>query len=146
VSVTDASKVSSEDSDSEMQLPDPDESSIPIAGKRAEPVYDTTAWNGQNRVIQFDNRVPESGNQYPECVTPADKHMYGIGGRRVLQETEFLEHLHFIDVRGVCALEQKRYEECPTAPSPGNEAVVGAVLVVWTDQVITNIKNQGSGM
>jgi hypothetical protein len=40
-------------------------------------------------------------------------------------------------------VEQKRHEECSVAPSPDNDVIVGSVLIIWTDHVITMMKIAG---
>jgi hypothetical protein len=39
------------------------------------------------------------------------------------------------------AIEQKRYEEFSVAPGLDTDAIVGSVLVIWTDSVITTLKS-----
>jgi hypothetical protein len=104
-------------------------------------VYDVAVWSESTRAIHYG---PEF--QYPEWATSGDKHMFGIGERRVMNEEEFVTYLHVGDESGVYVLEQKRYEECSEAPGPDNEVVVGAALAVWTDRAIATIKNHGKGL
>jgi hypothetical protein len=40
----------------------------------------------------------------------------------------------------VAVVEQKCYEECTAAPAPDADVIVAAVLVVWTDTLITTLK------
>jgi hypothetical protein len=69
--------------------------------------------------------------------------MFGIDGKRALPWEGFKEYFRLNDEFGHTAIEQKRYEECETAPGPNNEVIVASVLVIWSDNVITTWKRTG---
>jgi hypothetical protein len=44
---------------------------------------------------------------------------------------------------GIGAIEMKRYEACSVSPAPDSHMIVAAVLVTWTDSLITTVKMAG---
>jgi hypothetical protein len=92
-------KVSSAVSDSETQLPDPEESNVVVTGNGVEGVYGTVAWAESTRPIHVDNRPIAS--QYPEWATPADRHMFGTDGREAMSWPLFQEYIHKANVQGL---------------------------------------------
>jgi hypothetical protein len=66
--------------------------------------------------------------------------MFGIPDKHPVPWSEFEGAISRTGETAFFALEQKRYEECSVAPSPGNDAVVGAGLVLWSNSVISVMK------
>jgi hypothetical protein len=81
----------------------------------------------------------------PDWVTPADQHIFGVPGKCPVPWERSKENLA---TNGECVftvIKQKRYEECSVAPGPNNDVIVGSVLVLWTDTMITALKLATSG-
>jgi hypothetical protein len=72
-------KVSSEYSDSEIQLPDPEESNVVITGGDVSLAYDGPTWQ-PGRPIVFSNVDPT----FQDWATPADQHIFGIDEKRAM--------------------------------------------------------------
>jgi hypothetical protein len=80
----DSPRVSSEDSESERQLPDPEESNVVITGNGVEAEYDGPMWTVPSFPFR-DHLVREPAPMsFPESVPPADQHMLGIEGKQPL--------------------------------------------------------------
>jgi hypothetical protein len=71
--------------------------------------------------------------------------MFGIEGRYPVTWEMFQENLKTNGERVFTAIEQKRIEECSVAPGPSNDVIVGSVLVIWTDTMITTLKTVCNG-
>jgi hypothetical protein len=67
--------------------------------------------------------------------------MFDIPDKRPVPWDQFRDTIRDTGEYAFVALEQKRYGECSVAPGPGNDAIVGAVLVVWSDSLISVRKN-----
>jgi hypothetical protein len=87
----------------------------------------------------YENSIPEPW-PFPDWGTPADQHIFNIPNKEPVQWSEFEDAIRRTGETAFVALEQKRYEECSVAPGPGNDVIVGTVLVVWSDPVITVAK------
>jgi hypothetical protein len=136
-------RVSSEDSDSEMQLPDPDESNVVITGNGVEIEYDGPMWTVPRFPFRdFGPRQPEPTSDW---VTPAEQHMFGIELKFPVTWEKFKENLTTNGEHTFTVIEQKRYDECSVAPGRGNDVIVGSVLVISTDTMITTLKAACSG-
>jgi hypothetical protein len=73
-------------------------------------------------------------------MTQDDKHMLTA---RDLQHVSWEHFMACIEGRGemmVAVVEQKRHKEGTVAPGPDNDVIVAAVLVVWTDTLITTVE------
>jgi hypothetical protein len=71
--------------------------------------------------------------------------MFGIPDKHPVPWAEFENTIRATRESEFVALEQKRYEKCPAAPRPGNDDVVGTVLVVWSSPVISAMKQACHG-
>jgi hypothetical protein len=131
-------KVSSEDSDSEMQLPDPEESNVVITGNGVEAEYDGPMWTVPS--FPFRDHLVREPFQFPGWVSPANWHMFEFEGKLPLSWDELKDYQMEHNEQAYMAVERKRYEECSVAPEPSNDVIVGSVLVIWTENVTTTFR------
>jgi hypothetical protein len=67
--------------------------------------------------------------------------MFGIPDKCPVPWSEFQDAISRTAETSFIAPEQKRYEECLVAPGRGNDVLIGAVLVVWSNSVISVMKH-----
>jgi hypothetical protein len=67
--------------------------------------------------------------------------MFDIPDKRSVRWDQFRDTIRDTGEYAFVALEQKRHEKYSVAPGPGNDVIVGAFLVVWSDSIISVRKN-----
>jgi hypothetical protein len=142
-------RVSSEDSDSEAQLPDPEESRVIISGNGFEIVEDEETILSDNQPFRDhlgrSEPILSDNRPIPDWKTRADQHMLGIEGKRPVPWEQFTEIIRTEGGPKYTAIEQKRHEERSVAPGPGNDVMVAEILAIWTDTLVVTLKMASSG-
>jgi hypothetical protein len=127
---------SSDDSDGDVTIPDPDDSGVvqAVSGNGFQIVHqvrdEAPTWTVP-RISFHTHEIRSQQVEAPEWMREADKHMLKIENVSVRSWR--------ILVR-IGAVEMRRYEECTASPAPDNDVIVAAVLAVWTDTLISTLK------
>jgi hypothetical protein len=133
--------ISSEDSDSGFQIPDPEDSGVAeaVTGDGFRIVDDDTPMRTLPQ-LPFYEHVPVSNrlSETAEWMTEVDKHMLAVEDHQARCWEQFRELINERGESRFAAIERKRYEKCSLAPE--NDVVVAAVLVVWSDTRIPTVK------
>jgi hypothetical protein len=91
--------------------------------------------------VPVNNRSLEA----PQWMTEGDKYMLAIDVHQAVPCEQFRNLIFESGETRFAAVEQKRYEERSAVPGPGNDVIVAAVLVVWSDTMITTLKGASKG-
>jgi GH24 family phage-related lysozyme (muramidase) len=130
-------------SDEDQPMPDPDGDGTIAIGPTYAPVetveYGATGvkpFAQETWPQQMARQAAMAAKPIPEWATEADQLMFNLG-LEDLQWSEFQERMLSETAIQFNALEQQCFEKCSVAPAPTNSVMVGTVLVVWTDTLIT---------
>jgi hypothetical protein len=134
--------ISSEDSEGDILIPDREDSGVGQAvfgaGFR---IVDNDAPTWTVPQFPFCEHVPVS-NRLPEVsewMTVADKHMLAANAHQEIPWEQFIDLIVERRESRFAAVEQKRYEEYSPVFGPGNDVIVAAVRIVWSETRITTL-------
>jgi hypothetical protein len=90
--------------------------------------------------LSFAQQRALSPKPFQASASEAAQYMFNVPDKEALPWDKFRDRIASTGETQFRAVEQQRFEPCSGSPGPNNEVIVGAVLVIRTESMITTLK------